>query len=157
MASGYVRLGSDTTVRVLSQTDVIDVQAVKIRTTPSGVFCVVPVPLADFNAGHEASYLQTTADLVEGILGATPDPGQTLASSAIYVQTQDASGLLAGFLTFKVAYVKPGSFAAPFTQDVTIPMTSFETAAAFDAPLPGGTPLQLLEAAYANVKRVAHG
>lgn len=155
MAANYTTAGSYQTVRVLSQTTVIDVEAIGIYTKPSGFYLVVQVPLSDFLAGNSGTYLSTTSDLVEGVVGATPDPGQNLASGVVYVQDTDSSGLLAAFLDFTVGYTPSGQNQGPFTTVVRLPMSSFETADAFNTALPGGTPLAQLEAAYDQLKATA--
>jgi hypothetical protein len=155
VADNYTPAGSSTTVRVLSSTQVIDVEAVAIYTKPSNVYVVVQVPLADFQAGNSGPYLYDTADLIEGLLAATPDPGQRTVSSVTYVQDTDASGLLAGFLAFTVAYQPQGRISSPFEATVTLPVTSFESAAAFQTPLPGGLPLAQITDAYENLKKLA--
>jgi hypothetical protein len=155
MADLYTTAGSSTTVRVLSSTQVIDVQAIAIYTKPSGVYVVVQVPLADFQAGTEGTYLNTTADLIESLLAATPSPGEHDVANVSYISDTDASGLLAGFLAFTISYTPPGSISAPFQNTLTFPVTSFESAAAFDAPLPGGTVLAQINNAYARLKALA--
>lgn len=155
MADNYTPAGSSTTVRVLSGTEVIDVEAVAIYTKPSNVYVVVQVPLQDFKAGQEGPFLYDTADLIEGLLAATPDPGQHTVSSVTYVRDTDTSGLFAGFLAFVVSYQPLGRISAPFTETITLPVTAFESAAAFETPLPGGLPLDQITAAYENLKRLA--
>jgi len=156
VASNYTTAGSATTVRVLSGTSVVDVEAIGIYTKPSNVFVVVQVPLADFLAGKEGSYLFDTADLIEGLLAASPDAGQRLVSGVDYIRDTDGSGLFAGFLAFTVRYLVQGRIAPPFTATVTIPVTSFESAAAFDAPAPGGTPIVQITNAYERLKALAN-
>jgi hypothetical protein len=156
VAVSYVTAGSYQTVRVLSQTQVVEVEAIGIYTQPSGFYVVVQVPLAEWQAGGADTYLATTADLIEGVVLATPDPGQTLAAGVAYVQDVDASGLLSAFLDFTVSYTPKGAGKAPFTTVVQLPMTSFETADAFNTALPGGTPLAQLEAAYSRLKATAN-
>lgn len=156
MADNYTPAGSSTTVRVLSGTDVIDVEAIGIYTKPSNVYVVVQVPLEAFLAGEEGPYLHVTADLIEGLLAATPDPGQHTVSSVSYVRDTDGSGLFAGFLAFTVRYLVTGRISPPFTATVTLPVTSFETAEAFNTPLPGGLPLVQLVNAYERLKALAN-
>lgn len=156
MATQFVTAGSYQTVRVQSQTSVVDVELIGIYTKPSNIYIGVPVPLAAFNAGNYESFLDVTAGLVESILAATPDPGQSLAQSASYVQDIDAAGLLSAFLDFTVAYIPTTTYQGPFSQIVRLPVTVFETAAAFDTPINGTTPIQLLDAAYARQKQLAN-
>jgi hypothetical protein len=155
VADNYTPAGSSTTVRVLSSTQVIDVEAVAIYTRPSNVYVVVQVPLDDFKAGNSNQYLYVTADLIEGLLAASPDAGQQLVSSVTYVQDVDGSGLLAGFLAFTVVYQPRGRISAPFETTITLPVTSFESADAFNTPLPGGLPLVQITDAYENLKKLA--
>lgn len=155
MASNYVTAGSFQTVRVLSQTSVIDVEAISIYTKPSGVYVVVQVPLTAFQSDNYDSYLAVTADLIEAELAATPEPGQRLASGVSYVQDIDSAGLLAAFLDFTVAYLPTSGQQGSFSEVVRLPLTVFETAEAFDTPIHGKTPQELLVAAYDRQKKLA--
>lgn len=155
MAKSYVPAGSSTTVKILSQTEAVDVEAIAIYTRPSNVRVVVPVPLADFKAGKAGPYLAVTAELIESLLVASPDPGQDFISGVANVQDIDSNGLLSSFLVFTVKYQPQGVVSAPFTAAVTLPVTSFETAAAFNTPLPGGLPLVQLTNTYARLKALA--
>ena len=152
MANAWAIDGSATTVRVLSQTQVIDVQSIGIVTKPSGIRVRVQVPLADYRANRYKPYLDTTAALIEGVLGAEPDPGQRLATAAIYSEDTDSSGLLASFLSFLVTYDPPGVLTAPLTETVTFPLARCETAAAFEVE---PSPIVTLTNAYARLKRLA--
>ena len=156
MGDNYTPAGSSTTVRVLGSTSVIDVEAVGIYTKPSNVYVVVQVPLPDFLADNSEPYLHTTADLIEALLAAEPDPGQHTVSSVTYVRDTDGSGLFAGFLAFVVSYTPTGRISAPFTATVTLPVTSFESADAFNTPLPGGLPLVQITNAYESCKKLAN-
>jgi hypothetical protein len=155
VAKQYVTAGSYQTVRVQSQTSVVDVELIGIYTKPSNIYIGVPVPKAAFEAGNYDSFLSVTAGLVESILAATPDPGQTLAQSASYVQDIDAAGLLSAFLDFTVAYIPTSTYQGSFSEIVRLPVTVFETAAAFDTKINGVTPIQILDAAYARQKKLA--
>jgi len=144
VAKQYVTAGSYQTVRVQSQTSVVDVELIGIYTKPSNIYI-----------GVYDSFLSVTAGLVESILAATPDPGQTLAQSASYVQDIDAAGLLSAFLDFTVAYIPTSTYQGSFSEIVRLPVTVFETAAAFDTKINGVTPIQILDAAYARQKKLA--
>lgn len=156
MADSYVTAGSYQTVKVQSQTTVADVELIGIYTKPSGVYIGVPVPVAAYRAGNAGQFLAITAELVESIFAATPDPGQNLAQSASYVQDIDSAGLLSAFLDFTVAYIPTNTYQGTFSEVVRLPVTVFETATSFDAPLDGATPIQHLTQAYARVKHLAH-
>lgn len=152
MASQYVVVGSASTIRVLSATEAIDVEAVQIETKPYAVRLTVQVPLSDFTGGTYESYLATSADLVVGVLDANPSPGQNLATAAYQSQDTDAAGLLAYYISFLVSFTPPGVAVSPVTQWVTFPFTKFETAAAFDtAP----SPIVVLTDTYARLQHLA--
>lgn len=156
MAKNYITAGSSTTVRVLDNTSYIDVQAIAIYTRPSNVRVRVQVPLKEFRAGKEGPYLEVTADLIEGLLDATPDAGQHLVSTVTYVEDTDGSGLLAGFLAFTVVYQPEGRISEPYEGTITLPVTSFESADAFNTPLPGGLPLVQITKEYARLRALAN-
>jgi hypothetical protein len=156
MADQYVTAGSYQTVRVQSQTSVVDVELIGIYTKPSNIYIGVPVPSAAFKSGNYKSFLSVTAGLVESLLVASPDAGQTLASSVSYVQDIDASGLLSAFLDFTVSYTPTTTYQGSFSEIVRLPVTVFETADAFDTPINGKTPIEILDAAYARQKALAN-
>lgn len=155
MAASYVTSGSYQTVRVQSQTSVIDVELIGIYTKPSSVYIGVPVPLAAYQGGDYASMLAVTSQLVESLIAATPDPGQSLVSSVSYVQDIDSAGLLSAFLDFTVAYTPTATYQGTFSEIVRLPVTSFETGDAFDTPINGVTPIVMLTNAYARLKHTA--
>lgn len=152
MADEYDVVGSSSTIRVLSPTQAIDVEAITIVTKPSGVRLTIQVPLSDFTAGTYDTYLVVSANLVEGVLAAAPSAGQNLATAAYQSQDTDASGLIAYYVSFLVTYQPSGITALPLTQWVTFPMTSFETADAFDA---APSPIVTLTDTYAKLQKLA--
>lgn len=152
MASTYSVVGSATTIRVLSQTSAIDVEAIQIVTKPSGVRLTVQVPLVDYRAGNADGYLSLTSTLIEGILAAQPAPGQNLATAAVYSQDTDPSDLLAAYISFLVTFNPGGPTSAPLTEWVTFPMTKFEDQAAYAAD---PNPITELDAAYARLQALA--
>jgi hypothetical protein len=155
VAKLYTTTGSFQTVRVLSQTSVLDVEAIGIVTHPSAVRLTVPVPLAAFNAGNWQSYLEVTAGLIESLIASTPDPGQSLVSGGSGSQQIDAAGLLAYYVNFTVAYTPTTGQQGTFSTIVTLPVSSFESAAAFNTPVNGELPLIHIEKAYARMKALA--
>ena len=152
MADQYDVVGSSSTIRVLSPTQAIDVEAITIVTKPSGVRLVVQVPLTDFQNDDYDQYLVVSANLVEGVLAATPAAGQDLATAAYQSQDTDSAGLIAYYVSFLVTYQPTGITALPLTQWVTFPMTTFETAAAFQV---SPTPVVTLADAYARLQKLA--
>jgi hypothetical protein len=162
MAASYVTAGSGQTVRVLSQTGVVPVEAIGMYTKPSNIYVVVQVPLSAFQAGNYETYLKTTAALVEGVLALTDNTGDKtnaagnpMVQGASYIQDIDASGLLSAFMAFTVGYIPTSGYQGEFSEIVTLPMTTFETAAAFDATVNGKTPLAWIEDAYTRQKNLA--
>jgi hypothetical protein len=156
MAATYVTTGSNQTVRVLSQTGVVAVEAIGIYTKPYDVYVVVQVPLAAFKAGNYAKYLEVTSELIVSLFNATPDPGQRLVTGASYVQDIDSSGLLSAYLALTVSYTPTSGYQGTFSEIVTLPMTTFETGEAFDAPIDGVTPIELITQAYARQRKLAN-
>lgn len=156
MAQTYVTTGSFQTVRVLSQNQVLDVQAIGIATKPSGCRLTVPVPLAAYHADEWKPYLEIVSELIESLIAATPDPGQQLVSGAAGSQQIDGAGLLAYFVNFTVAYVPTSGQAGTFSTIVTLPVSSFESAEAFNTPVDGVVPLLQIEHAYARLKATAN-
>lgn len=155
MADTYVTTGSTQTVRVLSQTGVVPVEAIGIYTKPYDVYAVVQVPLAQFKAGHYAHYLEVTSELLISLLNAAGEDGTGLVSGAAYVQDIDSSGLLSAYMALTVTYQPPGGYQTSFNEVVTLPMTVFETGEAFSTPINGKTPIELITDAQARLKRLA--
>lgn len=152
MADNYTVVGSSSTIRVLSATQAIDVEAIQIETKPSAVRLTVQVPLSDFLNDSYATYLDTPAALTEGALNAAPASGQTLATAAYQSQDTDAAGLIAYFISFLITFQPSGATSAPVTQWVTFPFTRFETAAAFEVE---PSPYVTMTQAYARLQRLA--
>lgn len=156
MADTYVTTGSTQTVRVLSQTGVVAVEAIGIYTKPFDVYVVVQVPLAQFKAGNYAHYLEVTSELIISLLSATGETGTGLVSGAAYIQDIDSAGLLSAYLALTVSYTPTGGYQSTFSEIVTLPMTTFETAEAFNTPINGRTPIQLITDAQARLIHLAN-
>lgn len=155
MADSYATTGSFQTVRVLSQNQVLDAEAIGIVTKPSGARFTVPVPLAAYQAGNADQYLAISSELVESLIAAAPDPGQQLVSGATGSQSIDGAGLIAYYINFTVAYTPTSGQQGTFSSIVTLPVSSFESAAAFDAPVNGVTPIVQITNAYDRLKQTA--
>lgn len=125
MADSYQTVSSRKTVKVISQTQSVDVQEVGIYTKPSGVYMVVLVPLSAWNAGNAGDYLTPPASIVEGLIG------EGLVTTGTYVQAIDSANLLAGFMDLTVSYTPTGGISLPFTTVVRIPMTAFVSREAY--------------------------
>lgn len=156
MADFYTVTGAVRAVRVVSQTQVVDVEAVSIATKPSGVALTVQVPLAAWQAGNESDYLEPPAELVEELLGTGATGGTPLVTAVTQVQDTDGSGLLASFLELTVSYTPSSGIGLPFTTRVRLPFTAFQSLDAYAATLPNGkTPSETIEAAYARLRATA--
>jgi hypothetical protein len=156
VAKLYITTGSFQTVKVLSQNQVLDVEAIGIQTSPSNVRCTVPVPLAAFRAGNADDYLKVVAGLIESLIASNPDAGQSLVSGASGSQNIDPNGLLAYYISFTVSYTPLTGQQGTFAEVVTLPVASFESAAAFATPVNGVQPLHAIENAYNRQKALAN-
>jgi hypothetical protein len=126
VASTYVAAGAYQTVKVISQTEVAPVEAVKIYTQPHASFVIVLVPLAEFQANDYDKYLTPVAATIEGIWT------DGFISGTAFVQVTDQStNLLADFLDFTVSYTPTGGLALPFTGVVRAPTDALSSATAF--------------------------
>jgi hypothetical protein len=155
MAANYVTSGSYQTVRVLSQTTVVAVEAIGIYTKPSDVYMVVQVPLAAYSAGNEDIFLDRAAVFVEGIIAAKAQSGGPLVTGVSYIQDIDSSGLLAAFLDFTTSYTPTTTYQTTFSAIVREPMTLFEEST--DAAASGALSdvLKDIEAAHAKLVKTA--
>lgn len=126
MAANYVTAGSRQTVQVLSQTESADVQAVNIYTQPSNIFTVVLVPLVTWQNGDASKAITPVAGLIEALIAGG------LITGMVYVQSTDASDLLAGFMQATVSYTSSTQPLIPFTAKVLIPMTALTSLDAFN-------------------------
>lgn len=127
MADQYTVIASRQTVQVLTQTTSVDVEAVTISTKPSGVYTVVLVPLVQWQAGNEAAYLGPPAELIEALIKGG------YVSGMVYVQSTDASDLLAGYMQATVVFNSSTGLAQQFSTKVLIPMTALVSLDAFGA------------------------
>ena len=80
--------------------------------------------------------------------GEIPRAATTFTCAAAGVSDPDGDA-------FTVSYQPPGVISLPFEATVTLPVTSFESADAFNTPLPGGLPLEQITNAYENLKKLA--
>lgn len=119
MATNYDLLTSSSSVQVLSPTLTQPIVDALIQTKPHGVIMDYWLDQATWDAGEGPVLLEAVAGGVEHIMSTEP------VSFATGTQQLDASGLLAQFVTFTVAYQVPGSTVGPATVDVDIPVTDF--------------------------------
>lgn len=148
MAKQYMTTGSFQTVKVLSQNQVLDVEAIGIQTIPSAVRCTVPVPLAAFRAGNADDYLSLVADLVEALIAGSASAGAPEVSGASGSQNIDQNGLLAYYINFTVSHTPTTGQQGTFSEVVTLPVASFESEAGLNTPVNGVLPLVAIANAY---------
>lgn len=160
MSNFYTVVAAQQTTRVLSQTQSVPVEAVGIYTKPSNVYLTVQVPLDAYKSGKGNKYLEPPALLVEQLMGndITASGAGSVATHVLgaqQVQATDSSGLLAYFVDFTVYYLPDTHVGAPLTGTVRIPMTSLESFAAFEKPIQGGTPSDLIQHEYDRLVKLA--
>jgi hypothetical protein len=156
VAKQYVTTGSFQTVKVLSQNQVLDVEAIGIQTIPSGVRCTVPVPLAAFRAGNADDYLSLVADLVEALIAGGTGSGGGEVSGASGSQNIDANGLLSYYINFTVTYTPTTTQQGSFSEVVSLPVSSFESEDGLNTPVNGVLPLVAIANAYNRQKALAN-
>lgn len=149
MAKDYRTATSRKTVKVLSQSQTVAVEEVGIYTIPTGIYLLVEVPFAAWEAGKEDTYLAPPAQLIEQLISGG------YVSGASYVQDTDASNLLAGFIDFTVSYTPDDGPALPFTTVVRIPMTQLDSLADFDLAGTTDDPEGKIRAAHDRLVKLA--
>lgn len=99
MAASYSVISQTPTIQVLSPTEVIDAQIVEFVTHPTGITAQRIIPLAKWQAGDAAAWIQPLADAIEGMISGG------LASYATWQQAIDpGTGLLTDVIQFVVTY-----------------------------------------------------
>ena len=149
----YNLLASESTVHVLSATDVVDAVRATVQTATHGIVAssIVPATIWGTTAGQDQ--LNQVAFDIDWLID------NTAAISAIGNQSIDVNGLLSQVVTFTVGYTPPGSTAPPLTATVDVPMPWLEELIpAGSGASPGLTNAQaLIEAAAANLAAMAGG
>jgi hypothetical protein len=115
----FVPLDSYRTVKVLSQTDVVDVQYVSAVSSPSGFGFAYAVPYDAWLADGGGGLLDVIAVQLEQI----GSNGQMVASSA--TQDLDKNGLLQDYVSAVVEYDRSAQGLPPLSGTVEIPVQAF--------------------------------
>lgn len=115
----FIPLDSFRTVKVLTATDVIDVQYVSAISEPSGFGFAYAVPHDEYVASQGVGLLDVIAVQLEEI----GSNGQMVASSG--VQDLDKNGLLQDFVAAVVEYPRTGQGLPPLQGTVNIPVNNF--------------------------------
>lgn len=118
MAS-FIPLGSYRTIKVMSATQVLDVQYVTCTTVPHGFGFAYAVPLTSWLTGAGEGLLAVIADELEIIAS----NGQAVASSP--VQDVDASGLLVDLVEVVVEYNRTAQGLPSLQGTTQIPVEAF--------------------------------
>ena len=150
-ATSYHLIGSASIVQVLSPTVVVDQQAVTIQTIPSGVIATTLVDEVFFQAGTAGPIIKDFADSIESVMRNGKATGGT-GTTAL-----DASGLMAYFVTFTVAYNPPGSPAGTVTTDADVPVTLLTGADSAQGYVNIAQANAIIDAAYANLVALSNG
>ena len=155
MAATYATTSSRPNVKTLDGQTVIDVEAIGIVTKPTGIRFTVPVPKTAFDQGGADTIVNFAATEVEALVSANPDAGQNLVTGGSGSQQIDNNGLLAYFINLIVSYTPANGTQGSFTETVTMPVSVFESAGAYDAGVGGKSPVVLVTEAYARLKALA--
>lgn len=148
---GYALVWSYSTVRVLSQTQVADVEYVTIQTQPSNVIASRTVQRAIFDKGEAGIELTNFAQAIEQIM-ATPH-----VTSAVGTQDLDDTNLLTDNVDFTVTYTDPvrAPNGATAVASVNVNLLDFSDALIGRTLL--GQVQAIIDGVYANLQAAAGG
>lgn len=148
--AAYQPVSAYDTVQVKSANAVIDAMFCTIQTNGHGAIVNRTIPKSAFgNGGIDVGLLNSLASAVDGIL----DGG--LATYAAGVQDVDASGLIYDAVEFTVEYALPNGEAGPWSTTVTVPVNVITADTQFGSFLSGGSAVDRLQAAYADLQALA--
>jgi len=116
----YNLLATESTVHVLSTTDVVDAVRATVQTPTHGVVAASIVPAVNWGTTAGVDQLNQVAFDVDYIID------NTAAIAGIGNQAIDDNGLLQQVVTFTVAYTPPNSSLPPLTGTVDVPMPLLE-------------------------------
>lgn len=116
----YDLLASESTVHVLSTSDVIDAVRATIQSPSHGIVASSIVPAEVWGKTAGTQQLAQVAFDVDWLID------HTAATAGIGNTAIDANGLLAQVVTFTVAYTPAGSTMPPVTSTVDVPMPWLE-------------------------------
>lgn len=132
MAKQYVIAGSFQSVDVVSQTEIIPSQAMRIYTQPHGTFVIVLVPRTDFQAGKTDKYLAPVAKIIEELWA------DKVISGAVWGQDENpTTGLLIGYMYFTVSLLDSDGNFLPFSTVVAVPVKALSSLTAFQTSTAG--------------------
>ncbi len=148
----YSLLASESTVHVLSPTEVVDAVRATVVTPTHTVVSASIVPETIWGTAAGADQLNQYAFGIEYLL----DHSSAIAATG--TQSIDTNGLLQHNVTFTVAYTPPGSAVGPLTVQVDVPNVLLEEIIAPNGPHPGlDAALQIIATAEAGLRTMAGG
>lgn len=159
MATNYIPVSSYATVKVMSTTQVLDIQMIGFYTIPTGIYCEYGVP-------HDAFVMEGTGagdqPLLEALAGDIEHAAQgNGVVGGTFVQDVDpGTGLLTDFVQYEIVYRSPTVGKGTFATFVNVPVNSFFTA---DTGIGGlvintqqyPSPATVVGDAYASLKAAA--
>lgn len=128
MAANYITQGSARTIRVMSPTNVADVERVDAETIPHGVPFWAYIPLTSFNMLTGDAMIDQIAVAIEGLISSGG------AESAAMIEDTDANGLIQDLVRFTLSIPGPPASGGTFSTQVDIPVTTLTDTEGFIRP-----------------------
>lgn len=148
----YNLFSSESTVHVLSPTEIVDAVRATVVTPNRGVIAASIVPEAHWGTVQGTQQLNQYAFGIEWLLD------HTSAIAAIGTQSIDDNGLLKHQVTFTIEYTPPGSPTGKITAQVDVPNPLLEQIISPGGPSPGLTSaLQIIVQAEDDLRTMAGG
>jgi hypothetical protein len=158
VADNYTVVSQRRTVQVLSPTQVADVEEVGFVTHPTGIYAQREVPYQAWAAEGAGSWIGTLATAIENLISGG------LATTAMFVQDVDTTGLLTDYLDFTVSYTPSSGPGLPMTTTVRVPVNALTQDQSFGGAIdtyfggsasPTTDPAQALRDAYDALQATA--
>jgi hypothetical protein len=148
----YNLLASESTVHVLSPTEVVDAVRATVNTPTHNIIAASIVPESIWGTTAGIDQLNQYAFGVEYIID------HTAAISAVGTQSIDANGLLQHNVTFTVGYTPAGATTGPLTVQVDVPNALLEQIIAPNGPHPGlDQAIAIVNGAAASLQAMSGG
>jgi hypothetical protein len=148
----YNLFSSESTVHVLSPTEILDAVRATVVTPNRGVIAASIVPEAHWGTVRGTQQLDQYAWGIEWLLD------HTSAIAAIGTQSIDDNGLLQHQVTFTLEYTPPGAPTGKITAQVDVPNVLLEQIIAPNGPHPGlDQAVQIIAQAEADLRAMAGG
>ena len=128
MAANYTTTGSQRTIRVLSPTQILEVERVDAETIPHGVTFWAYIPLLEFMTLAGDAQLDQLATAIEGLISSGG------ASAAAMIEDTDANGLIQDLVRFTLEVPGPAATGGTFSTQVDVPVTTLTDSEGFIRP-----------------------